>query len=374
MRFSVIFAGIVSIILCGCRGSGKADSKIVLNGDTITSEAKYLRMVDCGEWTAVEITVPWNDSIPTGRYAIIHPETDRVDLPGGFTPIHAPVGRAVVFSSIYTAAIEELGRINSVKGVADAEYIPGEDSVAILLKEGKVADIGSSMAPLVEKVIDLEPDAVLLSPYAGVGSTGLERTGIPLIWMADYLETSPLGRSEWILLLGELFGENEKAQNIYKNSKETYNRIQKSASTGDYLPKVITEKPMSGVWYVPGGKSYIAKMIQDAGGSYVWADKDESGSISLDEAAVIDRGVDADIWLIKDIKPITASGLLKELPRAKGLAPYPEKVYACNTIETPYYRAIAFHPEIVLADIAAIFHPSLFPNHQFKFYRNINDE
>lgn len=357
-------------LFAGCGAGTYTHGRV--EGDTITSTAEFLTMIDCGGWTAVEIRAPWADSVPIGRYAVIKPDSRDIDVPPGFVKIHAPVARSVVFSSAYTSAINELGRISAVNGVADGSYYLPSDTVAHLISRGTVVDVGSSMAPMTETIVDLSPDVVLLSPYAGISiPAGLERTGIPLVWMADYLERTPLGRAEWILLLGELYGKSENACKMFKNVKNNYGAIKVLASETSRRPTVITERPMSGVWYVPGGKSYVAQMIMDAGGNYPWSDNDDCGSMALDEASVIDRGAEADLWLIKDACDYSAGAMKNELPRAGIFKAFPDNVYFCNTISKPYYDVVAFHPDRLLADYARIMHPELFSDTVLEFYSRL---
>lgn len=362
-----LFYVFVGVILAGCSsGNGRTTHELI--GDTLTARAEMLTMVDCGDWTAVEISVPWSNSAPLARYAILR---EDVEVPADFTVIRAPIERSVVFSAVYASALAELGCIDAVCGVADGSFYQPSDTIARLIDSGKITDVGSSMAPMIEKIIDLQPSAVLLSPYEDVASVGVDRAAIPQVWMADYLENDPLGRAEWILLLGELYGRREQARTILSEAVTTYNDIKKKTESVAEKPLVITEKPMSGYWYVPGGESYVARMIADSGGSYPWADSKSAGSISLDEAAVIDKGVDADVWLIKDTKNLTTETLLTELPRARVLQPYPASTFFCNTLTTPYYNDIAFHPHRILADYAAILHPELFPDYVPQYYQKL---
>lgn len=365
----IVGCAALSLTMSGCGGHSGHSHDIV--GDTITAMSSRLKLIDCGDYTIAEISVPWNEKEPLGKYAIIGEDTDIDAIPRGYTVINAPLERSVVFSSAYTSAICELGHLGQIKGIADGNYYLDADTVSRLIADGRISDVGSSMSPLIENVIEIEPDAILLSPYVDVSSTGLERLGVPMVWMADYLETDPLGRAEWILLLGELYGEREKAKDIFERTKRNYLEIKEKTKHLPSKPVVITEKPMSGAWYVPGGQSYIAKMIADAGGDYPWKDNNDSGSVPLDEAAVIDRGADADIWLIKDTRPYNVKNLAEELPRVRVLSPFPESIYFCNTLEVPYYNVIAFHPDRVLSDMAAIFHPDVFSGKRLEFYRHL---
>lgn len=358
-----------ALVMNGCKGN--SDTSKGIDGDTLTMYSSYLTLVDCGDFSIAEVRAPWSDTVAIGRYAILRAGVGDVKVPDGYSVIQSPLNRSIVFSSAYTAAIDELGCIGRVKGVADGNYYLPNDTISKLIEAGAVADIGSSLAPLIEKAVEIEPDAILLSPYAGGSSTGLERLGVPMIWMADYLEKSPLGRAEWLLLLGELYGESALAKDTFETTKKNYEEIRSRVSGVSDKPVVITEKPMSGVWYVPGGGSYIARMIEDAGAVYPWADTDESGSVPLDEASVIDRGGNADLWLIKDIRNYNVKDILDEVPRAKALQPFPDNIYCCNTLATPYYNVIAFHPDRVLADMAAIFHPGIFKDYILEFYQHL---
>lgn len=362
--YSLVLLLILTLSSCGAAEK----NNYCVEGDTITSHADLLTLIDCGDWTSAEIRVPWQDSIPIAKYAVLHPGCSNVALPPDHILIKAPLKSSIVLSSVYTSALFELGCLESVRGVADGSYFLKEDTISKLIAQGKIVDIGSSMSPLIEKAIDAEPDAILLSPYSAGNNTGLEKLGVPMIWMADYLEHSPLGRAEWILLLGELYGKREEAADVFNKVRDNYLSYCDTVALDSKRPVVITEKPMSGTWYVPGGQSYIARMIADAGGCYPWEDSTEPGSIPLDEAAVIDKGADADLWLIKDTKPYSTESLIKELPRAGIFKPFPHNVFYCNTLSTPYYNVIAFHPDRVLKDMAVIFHPELFPGETLEFY------
>ncbi len=322
-------------------------------GKILTVEAKYLRLVDHGDYVLAEVSTPWSGGKPLASY--------KVDK---------PLERSVVFSSVHTAAIGELGRLGRVAGVADASYFVPTDTVARLLAAGRMADVGSSMAPVVEKIIDLDCDGVLVSAMEGGVEPRLENSGVPVIYLADYLEETPLARAEWIKFIGFLYGCPQAADSLWRQVRKSYAGLRDKVSGVKKRPKVLTEKPYSGVWYVPGGKSYMARMIADAGGAYAWADDTSVGSLPLDEGAVIDRAADADIWLIKSGE-LTADGLLGEVPHARAFAAYPSNVYFCNTVEKPFFNSVAFHPERVLEEYATIFHPELFCDSELIFFEKL---
>lgn len=359
-RFIYTLAGIAfacASTLMSCTRDGSSDRQTKVSGDTITAHADLLTLVRCDRYTYAEICSPWNDSLPLGRYTI----SDAPDIEAlpGTTLIRRPLQHSVVFSSVHTAPITELGSVDGIVAVADGSYFTPDDTISLLISDGKIADIGSSMSPSLEKIIDLAPDAVLLSPYENGSCSGIDRTGVPLIYMADYLEAEPLARAEWILLLGELYGRTHEADSIYAATAAIYTGLKERVANSDTKPRVLTEKPYSGIWYVPGGSSYAATILADAGAIYPWAEDPSAGSLPLDEAAVIDKASDADRWIIKDARDYSRQSLLDELPHARAFKAFPNGVYYCNTAKRPFFNAIAFHPELVLADYLRIFHPEV---------------
>lgn len=361
---------VLTVLLGSCSRPGA--KKPDFNGEELIHEAKYLSLKDCGDFLYAEVYAPWSDSLPLSRYMIADSLPADIEVPDGVTLIGKPLRRTIVSSSIYTSGLDELGLINTVAGVTDGNYYIPSDPIYSRLRGEAVTDIGSSMAPSIEKAVDLAPDGVVISPYEGGGLSDLEKIGVPVVLMTDYLEASPLGRAEWILLLGAAYGKLDEARAVYASVKERYEGLARRVAGAQPKPKVLSERPMSGVWYVPGGDSYVARMFADAGAVSPWSDQHVTGSIPLDEASVIDRAADADFWLVKNDKDLTAKALEAEFPHARAFKAYPEGVYFTNTLQKPYFNAIAYHPERVLADLVAIFHPELADSaYTLEFYEKL---
>ena len=249
-RFKLLVLAL-AVILCAC--SRRQASSSVAGGTDMAPEAKYLTLIQQDDCVMAEVSTPWSGGKPIATY--------RIDK---------PLERSVVFSSVHTAAIDELGAIGCVAGVADGAYFVPDDTVARLMANGRIADVGSSMSPMVEKIIDLDADAVLVSAMEGGAPAQLVQSGIPVIYLADYLEETPLARAEWIKFIGLLYGRGEAADSVWNNVRREYTLLRDRVANVGSRPVVLTEKPMSGVWYVPGGHSYMARLIADAGGKYPW--------------------------------------------------------------------------------------------------------
>lgn len=341
------------LALASC--SRGADSATMAEGDSIIAHASLLRINQAHGYTRVDIYMPSDSAHPAWSYALIE-RGSTPSVPTDITPVSVPLTRSIVYSTVHTTPIYELNAADAIIAVADPQYFSSNDPIHPLIASGKIASIGSSMAPSLEQIINLEADAILLSPIEGANIGGVERANIPLIFMADYLEPTPLGRAEWIKLLGRLFGCQQQADSTFAAVAQRYNNLREAAERSSSRPTVITERPFDGIWYIPAGNTYMARMLADAAAIYPWADDPNAGSLPLDEAAVIDRAADADFWLIKDGSSHSESSLLAVMPHAVAFKAFPNHVYSANG---SIFRHIAFHPERVLADFVSIFHPEI---------------
>lgn len=350
---------LLAVMLAGCRGGASTAETVAAEGDTLTRHADLLTMVDCGDWTLVEMRDAWNASAQPVRLALVEHGCEAA-LPEGVARVEVPLQHAVVTSSVHLGALDELGRLDAVRGIADAAYIT-LPQVRRGIDEGSVADCGPSASPIVERIIAADADAVLAVPFAESDHSALRRMGIPVIEMADYMEPTPQGRAEWLRLIGRLFGAAGAADSLFAASLSEYERLKGLASQSGSRPKVITEQVQSGTWYVPGGRSYMARMLADAGAAYPFADDTSTGSLPMDFAAVYDRASDADFWLLKSFgPPPTLAGIKADNPlNARIKAWQTGNVYVANTAEVPLFEEFPFHPERLLADYILIFHPEL---------------
>lgn len=361
---STIVISFLVLIAVSCGGHSNA-SKDKVYGDTLTSYAELLTLVDCGDYVAAVVTDPWNPGKTLASYALV-PRDDASSpaVPDGFQVVKVPLARSVVESSTNSAAIAELKALDGVAAVSDGNYYSSSDTIARLIAAGRIADVGSSMSPKVETLVDVAPDAILSSPYKNAGHGVIETLKVPIIDCADYMESTPLGRAEWILLLGHLYGNPDGAKAIFNNVSKDYNNLCSLASSASgSKPKILPEALTSGVWYVPGGKSYMAKMLADAGAEYPWADDESTGSLQLDIAAVLYKAADADIWFMRNYGTPTLASLHEASPLYPQIKAYADgNVYNCDTSTSPFFNDIAFHPERILSDFITLFHPELSPD------------
>ncbi len=360
------------LMLVSCSHSNKDSQQ---NDKTIITKATGIKITKHKGYTEVTIDDPWKADAILQTYILVPRDSALPDrLPKGAL-IRTPVRKALVYSSVHAGVIKELGHLNSVKGITDAQYF-NMPEIKVGVKNGEIVDAGSSMSPTMEKVIALAPEVIILSPFQNAGYGTLASLGIPIIECADYMETTPLGRAEWIKLFGLLYNENARAASIYNDVVAQYNSLKELTANLKQRPKVISENVINGTWYVPGGDSYMAHFFADAGANYPWSDVKSAGSLSLDMPQVLNKAHDADIWLLKKLDSnlsYTSFKAQNEL-NAKFKAFKEKHIYSCDTEKTSLFQDFPFHPERLLKEYIILFHPGLIKDGKTKYFKPIIDE
>ena len=338
--------------------------------------ADNLRIEYFDQYTAVSIRDPWDTLRLRQRYLLVDRDMPLpADLPEG-TLVRVPVERAAVYTSVHAAMAEKLGAAERVCGVCEPQYItsPG---ILKLIDEGRIADLGLSTAPDIEKIIDLDVDVIIASPFENSSYGAAEKLMVPIVEAADYMESHPLGRTEWILFYGLLFGKRAEADSILNITVDRYMELKALAADATERPTVLLERRYGSSWAVPPAGSYIGQVHRDAGADYVFADITGTRSIPLSFETVYDKACDADIWMYKYNAPGLGSykGLEEEYAPYCNFRAFKEKrTYGCNTAETTYYDDITLHPDWLLEDLISIYHPELLPDHENRYYFPLTDE
>ncbi len=365
----VLAAALLLPLLCSCR-RGHGDAGVGQERDSVITAARLLSMERTDGYTLATVKDPWKGGV-LHRYVLVPRDADLPkDLPQG-TVVRTPVTNALVYSSVHTSLLQELGAIDVVRGIVDARFF-NDSTLLAGVRTGTIADCGNSMNPSIEKVIAMGPDAILLSPYQDSNYGQIASLDIPVIECADYMEFDPLGRAEWMKFYGELVGKRRQADSLYAAVVRAYDNVKATAATADSRPTVVTEMVISGVWSVPGGQSYMARVLADAGGGYLWAGDDNTGSLSLDFNQVLARAQHADYWFIKWTNINTLADLEGAYELNKEMDAYKRKrVYVCDTDQTRFFDRVPFHPELLLHEFAVIMHPSLFCGETPAFYHRL---
>ncbi len=358
LLFLVLHSSLFTLVSCGSHQTNNEGEQ----GDTIPMRyARNLTMVRYSDRTEVFIRNPWDTTAILHRYILVSEERKLASsLPG--TLVRTPLRRAGIFTAVHCGLVKELGCESAIRGICEIEYIH-IPSIRKAVKEGRVANFGNAMEPSIEGIMDVQPDALLISPFENSGGYGrVERLGIPIIECADYMEFSPLARAEWMKFYGLLFGQYERADSLFRAVESRYMALRDEANKVQRRPTLIAEKPYSGVWYVPGGESAMGILYRDAGADYLFSDRKKSGSLALSVEAVYEVAQKADIWIIKynQPTPLTLKQIRSDFPSFAHFRSFQSgRVYGCNLDTSRFYEETPYHPDRLLADLVRIIHPNL---------------
>ncbi|MDD2437591.1 MAG: ABC transporter substrate-binding protein [Massilibacteroides sp.] len=371
LSIAVLFLSFVSI---SCGERARTSGSVVASLDTVYYASGFMVTGHEG-YTVAEVADPWDSTKILQRYILI--DRDQ-PMPSGIpqgTILRVPVKNVVVYSTVHVAMLDLLGEVDKVVGVCETEYI-STPAIREGLAEGRIADLGQSTTPNVEKMIEIGTEVIIASPFQNTGYGTVEKLGFPIVEGADYMERSPLGRAEWIRFYGLLFNRTQKADSLFRKTEERYLALKKVASAVQEKPSVLSEKRYGATWFVPGGDSYMAEMYADAGADYVFKDLPGSGSLALSFETVLDKAIHADYWLMKyhDDCPLTYKTLRGEYTPYENFDAFKKKqVYGSNSAEVPYYEEAPLHPDYLLEDLVKIFHPELLPEHTLRYFRPLDD-
>lgn len=370
-----LFYLILTIVLlssCGRQTTAQQDG-----GDTIPFKyAQKLTVVHHPGYTEAILQNPWHEGKVLHRYLLVPSDSALPSsMPDG-TVIRTPLKRSVVFTTVHCALIQMLHREDCIAGVADLKYIK-VPYIHEQVKKGRISDCGDAMSPVVEKLIDQHPDAIFLSPFENSGGYGkLEDIDIPLIECAEYMESTPLARAEWMRFYGMLFGCETRADSLFAVVDSSYQSLKALAKTSKVQPSVVLDKVTGSVWYVPGGHSTIGQMLCDAQSQYPWASDEHSGSVSLPFETVLERAGECDVWLFRFSSDhlITYRELLNEHQGYGQFKAFRQKqAYGCNVELSLFYEEAPFRPDWLLTDFIKILHPDILNLPPLRYYQKLRE-
>ena len=376
MKKFILSAHIVTLVLLlsACGGGSKASSASGHEEIIPMKYAENLTLVKGDGYIEARLRNPWDTTAVLQNYILVEKDKPMPDhLPAG-TLVRTPLSKALVYTGVHCALIQELGVLESIGGICELQHIKVPE-IQEGCKNGTIVNAGEGTNPDIEKIIDMHPDALMLSPYENSGGHGqVEKLKVPIIECADYMETSALGSAEWIRFYGLLFHQSAKADSIFAIVEKNYNELKALAASQPVKPKVMCELKSGSAWYVPGGRSTTGKLYKDAGGDYLFDSYPNSGAVPLSFETVFDKAQDADVWLMKYNQPSdkTMAGIREDYSPYANFKAFKERnVYGCNTAYHTYYEDFPFHPDLVLKDLIKIFHPSLLPEYELKYFSKL---
>lgn len=328
------------------------------------------------ESVLIESTDPWQgaDSVVRRLFIVRGDE----DVPEGYDGkvIHDSVSRIVAMSSTHIAMLDAIGAVDCVVGVSGKDFITNP---TLRSRGDSVGDVGYDGNIDYELMVALQPDLVLL--YGTNGASGMERKldelDIPYMYIGDYLEESPLGKAEWMVPLGDVTGRRKEAEERIATIVGNYNSLLEKVKSSDDRPAVMLNAPYGDAWFLPPRDSYMARLIQDAGGEYLGRDNLSSSSVPVDREKAFLMSDRADIWLNAGSFN-TLGELSRALPQWGDLKVVRNGMVYNNTARqtggggNDFFESGTVNPDVILADLVEIFHPSLMKDRELVYYKRLD--
>lgn len=334
-----------------------------------------IKGADSKQSVLLTVTNPWQgaDGIAVQLFIARDGET----APEGFDGqvLEGDADRIVAMSSTHIAMLDAIGEVDRVVGVSGIDYISNPD---IQARRDRIGDVGYEGNINYELLLSLDPDLVLL--YGVNGASGMEpklrELGIPFMYVGDYLEESPLGKAEWMVALSEVVGCRSEGEKVFAEIPVRYNALkQRVAENALDAPSVMLNMPYGDSWFMPSAGSYAVRLIEDAGGDYIYKKNTGNASTPVDMEEAYLLASAADLWL--------NVGMASTLGEVKAACPkfadtrcfrngYVYNNNACTNAAggNDYFESAVVHPDLLLRDLVKIFHPELVEE-PFVYYKRL---
>lgn len=371
--FSFILLPIIGTLSCQ-NGSGSLDN---FNKEVYLpqyAEGFSILGAEGMESTILRVTNPWQGAENVSSDLFIARGGEKV--PAGFSGqvIRDSAARVVCMSSTHVAMLDVLGAVEKVAGVSGIDFV---SNPYVVNNRDKVGDVGYDGNINFEVMLAANPDIVLLYGVNGasVMETKLRELDIPFVYIGEYMEQDPLGKSEWSVAISEIVGRRDEGIRFFSQIPEKYHQIKEKVSAlGVEKPKVMINTPYGDTWFMAFTTSYMARLIADAGGDYLYKKNDTNRSLPIDmeEAAILINS--ADVWINVD-----GVNSRKELcARYPGFADAPcvkaGRLYKNDRRRAPgggndYWESGVVYPDLVLQDIAKALYPDHMKDVEYTYYR-----
>lgn len=375
MTLRFFYSILLILIFTACNQRSENTSEKA-QGTSSIKHAKSFDLEDFGNYKVITVTRAWPDAKKEFKYALV--KGDGSIQENDFDAvIQVPIQNLVVTSTTHLPSLEMLKEVGKLIGFPNLNYI-SSPAVRDQIAKGNVEELGRNEDINIEKLIDLSPSVVVGFAMDGTNPTfrTIQTSGIPVVYNADWTETTPLGKAEWIKFFGALFDKDKLANEIFETIEKDYNDAKELAKSAATRPTVLSGAMFQDIWHVPMGESWGAQFIADANGDYLWKETKGTGGLALSLEAVLEKAQDADVWI-----GAGQFSAFKDLEKANKVytqfkAFQDEKVYTYTAKKNEtggvvYFELAPNRPDLVLKDQIKILHPELLPDYELYFFEQL---
>lgn len=317
--------------------------------------------------------VPWVGAEETFTYVLLQCGTDAPEMDADAI-VEVPVESVVTLSTTILPHIVSQDLIDHLVGVDTLAFTSTQE---ILDNADNISEVGNGFSGFnLEIIAELEPTLIMGQQFFA-GDTAFDpisELGVTVVLNSDFADTSPLAAAEWGKYLSLFFNTEALANETFETVESEYNALVGLTADIETRPTVLATTPFQGAWFMPAGDSTVAQFIADAGGDFLFSDLDGT-SVSLSFEDVLEQGSAADYWVNLNQIWLTSDEMLADDERYVEFAAFENgNVWNNNLAQNDmggnaYFESGFVNPHLILADLIAILHPDLLPDHEFVYYR-----
>ncbi|RUT79175.1 ABC transporter substrate-binding protein [Ancylomarina longa] len=390
-RFLYLIVGICFIGLlesCHPNQSGRTGERKAALQTSVDSGFFYTSTVKYAEGFSIkmrngfkEIIVndPWNKGKIFQSYYLVPKSSKLPDsIPADVQVVRTPVKTLAALSNTHIGILKFLGVADRIVALSLSDHIYDKE-LSRKAEEGKIQGVGHAHQINFEKIVELSPEIVMLAGF--MTKTKQEKklvsAGLPVVYNIEWMESDPLARAEWAKFIAAFFNKEKEADKLFNDLDQRYQKVKSLVQKIKSSPSVVSGYQFKGIWYMPGGKSYLGQVLRDSKGDYCWLSDTTRGSIPLSFEVVYEKQANADIWF----GPAQCASLeqLKNMDERYTLfkAYKTGQVYCCTKRMTAsgandWWESGIMKPDTVLKDIIKILHPEVLPDYELYFYKKLN--
>ncbi|MFY0606227.1 MAG: ABC transporter substrate-binding protein [Cyclobacteriaceae bacterium] len=346
-------------VILGCIGCQTPVSENTTSTRGSKLDTKYAEKFEIKE-EALIVNEPWPGAVTPKKYTI-------TDAPQ----------RIVVTSTTHLPYLEMLGLEDRLVGFPGTQYI-SSPKIRERVEAGLITNLGPDGNMNLELLISLEPDLVIAFDMGSESASldKIEESGIPVIYNADFLETSALGRAEWIKFFGVLFNQEITADSVFNEINSRYDSLKALAGGVSDRPTIFSGVMYGDIWYLPGGQNWAAEFYADAGGNYLWSEDSTGGWLEVSFESVFYKAGQADYWLGTSTFNSKEELLGQDERYGEFEAYKTDQVfnYGKRISEQggyDFFESAYSRPDIVLADLISILHPELLEGYETYYFQKL---
>lgn len=374
----------IQILICvlflvfACNNTKNSQFSGIKDGKKVTLKyAKGFSITKFKNYSILEIKNPWPNSYKTFKYNLSSKKigNSKNDASQNNNNIHIPIERVVVTSTTHIPFLELLNVEQTLVGFPGLDYISSERT-RYLIEDGTIRDLGMNQNLNIEVLLQLKPEVLIGFGVEGTNKSleTIKKSGIPVIYNGDWVESSPLAKAEWIKFFGVLFNKEQQADSIFNRIEKNYKEAKQIAGNTTKIPTVLSGAMYKDIWYLPSGTSPEGQFLKDANVNYLWKDSDKKGSLALNFELVFEKAKTAEIWINPSYYSSFEDLKKANIHYSKFDAFKNKNIYSVSNTQGEtggilYYELGIARPDIVLKDLIKICHPQLLLDYNPYFFK-----